>query len=446
VTREDVSTGLQDHLDGGATTLAWCWKVERRDGTVLGFTDHDLDLSFDGVSFAAATGFTASEVVSSLGLAVDNLEVEGALAAAAITEADLAAGLYDGATVELWRVNWADAAQRVLMRKGALGEVSRGELAFTAELRGLAHALQQATGRTYQRLCDADLGDARCGVDIDAPEFKGTGSVDAVSDDRMLTVSGLGGFRQQLVPVRQACLDQRRQCRPHRRGQGPRQGIDGDAHAVAARAVAGRTRRRIHRDGRLRQDAGHLQGQVRQHRELPRLPAHAGQRPRLRLCGRRVGRERWRKLLQLSGEPYAIVAEARSWIGTPYHHQASVKHVGCDCLGLVRGVWRALLGPEPEPDPRLLPRLGRGRRQETMLAAARRHLIEIDARRGPARRRAGVPDAAPAGWPSTPGSWRTASLPDPASSMPRRAGRSARWRSRPWWRARIAAAFAFPNS
>jgi uncharacterized phage protein (TIGR02218 family) len=186
--------GLKDHLDTGATTLAWCWKVERRDGTVLGFTDHDLDLSFDGVSFAAATGFTASEVVSSLGLAVDNLEVEGALAAAAITETDLAAGLYDGATVELWRVNWTDAAQRVLMRKGALGEVSRGELAFTAELRGLAHALQQATGRTYQRLCDADLGDHRCGINVDAPGFKGTGSVDAASDDRILAVSGLSGF------------------------------------------------------------------------------------------------------------------------------------------------------------------------------------------------------------------------------------------------------------
>jgi len=189
-----LPAGLQAHLDSGATTLAWCWKVERRDGTILGFTDHDRDLAFDSVIFAAATGFTASEVVSSLGLSVDNLEVEGALAAAAITEADLAAGLYDGATVELWRVNWADASQRVLMRKGALGEVSRGELAFTAELRGLAHALQQATGRTYQRLCDADLGDARCGVDIDAPEFKGSGTVDAVSDDRLLTVSGLGAF------------------------------------------------------------------------------------------------------------------------------------------------------------------------------------------------------------------------------------------------------------
>jgi uncharacterized phage protein (TIGR02218 family) len=189
-----LPTGLQAHLDSGVTTLAWCWKLERRDGAVLGFTDHDRNLDFDGVTFAAATGFTASEVVSSLGLAIDNLEVQGALAAAVIAEDDLAAGIYDGASVELWRVNWADTDQRVLMRKGTLGEVTRGELAFTAELRGLAHALHQTVGRTFQRLCDADLGDTRCGVDLDAAQFKGAGIVDGVADDRVLTVSGLGAF------------------------------------------------------------------------------------------------------------------------------------------------------------------------------------------------------------------------------------------------------------
>jgi uncharacterized phage protein (TIGR02218 family) len=191
---KSLPDGMQAHLDGGVTTLAWCWKVTRSDETVMGFTDHDRDLDFDSVTFAAASGFTASEVSSSLGLAVDSLEVEGALATAAITEEDLAAGLYDGATVELWRVNWADVSQRVLMRKGSLGEVARGELAFTAELRGLAHSLNQTLGRTYQRLCDADLGDARCGVDLEDPAFTGTGTVDAVSDDRVLTVSGLGAF------------------------------------------------------------------------------------------------------------------------------------------------------------------------------------------------------------------------------------------------------------
>lgn len=189
-----LPSGLQGHLDGGATTLAWCWKLTRRDATVMGFTDHDRDVAFDGVTFEAATGLSSGEIAASLGLSVDTVDAQGALSSAKVTEADLRAGLYDGADVELWRVNWANPEQRLLMVKGALGEVRRGELAFTAELRGLAHVLDQARGRTYQRLCDADVGDARCGVDLDDPAFKGAGTVDAAADDRILTVSGLDAF------------------------------------------------------------------------------------------------------------------------------------------------------------------------------------------------------------------------------------------------------------
>ena len=73
-----------------------------------------------------------------------------------------------------------------------------------------------------------------------------------------------------------------------------------------------------------------------------------------------------------------VVAIARTWLGTPYHHQASLKGVGTDCLGLVRGVWRELYGPEPKRSPPYTPRLGRGATaRETLLEAARRHLIEV---------------------------------------------------------------------
>src|SRR5262245_2450005 len=132
---------LQTHLDSGATTLAWCWRLTRRDGSVMGFTDHDRDLVFDATTFAAATGFTASEIKDAVGLAVDNLEVESALSAASLKEDDLAAGLYDDAAIEIWRVNWAHPDQRVLMRSGSIGEVRRAGPAFTAEVRGLAHYL-----------------------------------------------------------------------------------------------------------------------------------------------------------------------------------------------------------------------------------------------------------------------------------------------------------------
>ncbi len=74
-----------------------------------------------------------------------------------------------------------------------------------------------------------------------------------------------------------------------------------------------------------------------------------------------------------------IVAEARAWIGTPYRHQASLQGVGCDCLGLVRGVWRALHGAEPEATPAYTPRLGRSVAALSRSPKPRmRHLDELD--------------------------------------------------------------------
>ncbi|MBY6239757.1 NlpC/P60 family protein [Methylosinus sp. Sm6] len=75
-----------------------------------------------------------------------------------------------------------------------------------------------------------------------------------------------------------------------------------------------------------------------------------------------------------------IVAEARRWIGTPYRHQASLIHVGCDCLGLVRGVWRALIGPEPEAPPPYTPDWAEALGVETLASAAHRHFVAADAR------------------------------------------------------------------
>ncbi len=185
---------LQAHLDSGATTLAWCWRLTRRDGTKLGFTDHDRDLTFDGTTFEAAAGFTATEMRDSVGLSVDNLEVSSALSSERLSEADLSAGLYDDARVEIFRVNWSAPAQRILMRSGSLGEVRRAGRAFTAEVRGLAHYLQQPKGRLFQFTCDADLGDARCTIDLDAPVNRGEGTVLAVLSERRFTASGLDAF------------------------------------------------------------------------------------------------------------------------------------------------------------------------------------------------------------------------------------------------------------
>lgn len=191
---KNISDALQEHLDSGATTMCYCWRITRNDGEVQGFTEHDKDLTFDGTTFEASSGFTATQVEQTLGLAVDNLDVDGALSSDTINEDDLAAGMYDGAGVELFWVNWADVSERVLVSKGSIGEVKRMQTAFTAELRSQSDKMGQRTGRTYQRYCDADLGDSRCKINLESSTYKGTGTVTAVIDARNIVVSGLGSY------------------------------------------------------------------------------------------------------------------------------------------------------------------------------------------------------------------------------------------------------------
>ena len=172
---KSLNAALQAHLDEGTTTLAWCWRIIRADGVTFGFTDHDGTLAFDGTEFEPESGLTASEVRSGSDLSVDAQDAHGVLSSDRITETDILDGRWDAAVVEVWRVNWASPAQRVLLRRGAIGQIRRGRLAFVAEVRSLAHVLGQTVGRTFQASCDAALGDARCGVNLDAPAFRGMG-------------------------------------------------------------------------------------------------------------------------------------------------------------------------------------------------------------------------------------------------------------------------------
>lgn len=135
-----------------------------------------------------------------------------------------------------------------------------------------------------------------------------------------------------------------------------------------------------------------------------------------------------------------VIAEARSWIGTPYRHQASLKGVGCDCLGLVRGIWRALLGDEPERAPPYAPDWAEACGQERLAEAAARHLVPLAcaaAREGDVvlfRWRGALP-AKHAAILTAPGlmvhAHDRAAVAEVALA--------------PWWRRRLAFAFRFPN-
>lgn len=161
--------GIHEHLGTGVTTVCRAWSVRRRDGVTYGFTDHDRDLQFEGLQFKASSGMSARVLQQTTGLAVDNSEAMGALSDAAMTEADLLAGRFDGAEVRTWLVNWADVEARIEQFRGSFGEIVRSGGEFRAELRGLTEALNQPQGRVYHRACSAVLGDMACGFDLTAP-------------------------------------------------------------------------------------------------------------------------------------------------------------------------------------------------------------------------------------------------------------------------------------
>lgn len=185
---KNLDSGLLAHLIGGETTMVHCWKIVRTDGTVQGFTEHDRDLTFESVTYRAATGFSSTKMAQSLGLAVDNLNAEGILSAATITEEDLSAGRYDDAEVELYWVNYNNVVQRWLKSRGYIGQTKRSGAAFSAEFRSLASRLQQKTGRIYQQTCDTTFGSTRCGIDLSI--YTETGTVVDVSNQRLIKCTG----------------------------------------------------------------------------------------------------------------------------------------------------------------------------------------------------------------------------------------------------------------
>ena len=188
------SAELKAHLASGSTTLARVFAVTRKDGLVMGFTDHDRDLEFEGVTFRADTGLTAKALQMGTGLAVDNSEAIGALRSDAITEEDILAGRYDGAEVKAWLVNWADVSERALQFRGSLGEITRSGGAFSAELRGLSERLNQPQGRIYHARCSAVLGDTHCGFDLNQPGYSEERAAEIIEGARVFRFGSFAGF------------------------------------------------------------------------------------------------------------------------------------------------------------------------------------------------------------------------------------------------------------
>lgn len=149
------------------TSIAFCWRVERRDGIALGFTSHDRDLAIGGLLYRGSPGMLPSAVSLSDGFEASAVDVSGALTSDLITEADLADGRWDGAAVHLFMVNWEEAdGEQLPLARGELGDISLTGVGFTAELNGRVAALDRPVVEQTSPECRAELGDRRCRVDM----------------------------------------------------------------------------------------------------------------------------------------------------------------------------------------------------------------------------------------------------------------------------------------
>lgn len=153
--------------EGELTSMAMCWRLERPDGAGIGLTSHDRPLTIGGLVYEPAPGMTPAAIVRSAGLDPHSGEIGGALSSDALDECDLAIGRWNGSTMSLSVVDWANAeAEPLTLIEGEMGEIALAGESFTAELKGASARLERLVCPATSAECRAQLGDKACRVDL----------------------------------------------------------------------------------------------------------------------------------------------------------------------------------------------------------------------------------------------------------------------------------------
>jgi len=193
-----LSAQLRSHVQGTTTTLAMCWLIERGDGEIYAFTEHDQPLTFSldgGAShtYRPESAFVRSDISTSAQLSVSNMDVEGvaieehALSFPLMLEADIRAGLFDYADLWIFLVNWADLTQGDLPYfRGKLGEFQIEDGKFKFEVRSLTQQLSKRVTEVFTEECRADVFDSRC--TLNSADYREDAGVDSVIDNRRFVV------------------------------------------------------------------------------------------------------------------------------------------------------------------------------------------------------------------------------------------------------------------
>ena len=196
---KNFAAGFSSHIQEDVTQIATICKITLAAGklaangnSVLGFTDHDKDLTVSSVLYEASTGYFRSAIQSDDSMAVDNMDSDWVLDADGINADDLRDEIFHGATYELRFVKWSDVTVfSTVYKRGWIGEIQLSDAGANLSLLGLHYKARQTFGRIYSKNCPYDLGDSRCGKDITS--LTKTGTVATVTSNRQFTITWNGG-------------------------------------------------------------------------------------------------------------------------------------------------------------------------------------------------------------------------------------------------------------
>jgi uncharacterized phage protein (TIGR02218 family) len=188
-----VSTAMQAHLENEVQTLALCWKIQRRDGAVYGYTDHDEPIVYDGTTYTPIEAGTPSDYRQNSALTADNIDFDMVFGSTSGRDAELRAGVWDFAQIWTFKINWEDTSTAtgiVKLAYGRLGEIQIQDNFAKIELRTLTQQLSNTIGSIYTPECRTSLGTTLCKIGTTSTVYTRTGTISAVTDQKTFTVTG----------------------------------------------------------------------------------------------------------------------------------------------------------------------------------------------------------------------------------------------------------------
>lgn len=191
-----IPIALQEEYDTGSARIATALRITRTDGEVYGFTSADIDAVIGGVTYDSAQGFSGSDIVTSAGLAVDNLELSTLDDGSFFQRADIITGIWQNAAFLIFRYCYADLTKGIEpITAGTIGQVQLKRGVIIAELRGLQQYLQQPIGSVTSKTCRARFADfptpnGRNKCRLNHEDYRETLTVDSVTNRRLFSAGG----------------------------------------------------------------------------------------------------------------------------------------------------------------------------------------------------------------------------------------------------------------